>query len=167
MGYPLVLNHIHRHCQTTSLVPDRDTLKRVRLRLHCFLFGFACISLNLFFERIMAVVPISSWLRLVVIFAAVALLSFLCFQRLNASVRSGHDYDVYQHVFHQKLCSPKTAPIIRPEDSLPNCTSSKRFREAVTELSLAEKCMFEYNLTLSFEPTMGRLQLFPANMIRC
>ena len=115
----------------------------------------------------MAVVPITSWLRLVVIFAAVALLSFLCFQRLNASVRSGHDYDVYQHIFHQKLCSPKTAPIIRPEDSLPNCTSSKRFREAVTELSLAEMCMFEYNLTLSFEPTMGRLQLFPANMMSC
>ena len=123
--------------------------------------------LKLVFERIMAVVPISSWLRLVVIFAAVALLSFLSFQRLNASVRSGHDYDVYQHVFPEKLCSPKTAPIIRLEDSLPNCTSSKRFREDVTELSLAEKCMYEYNLTLSFEPTMGRLQLFLANMIRC
>ena len=122
--------------------------------------------LKVVFERIMAVVPISSWLRLVVIFAAVALLSFLSFQRLNASVRSGHDYDVYQHVFHEKFCSPKTA-LIRPEDSLPNCTSSKRFREDVTELSLAEKCMFEYNLTPSFEPTMGRLQLFLVNMIRC
>ena len=42
------------------------------------------------------------------------------------------------------------------EERLLDCTSSKSSGKEVAELGSAEKCMYEYELTLSFQATMGR-----------
>jgi len=83
----------------------------------------------------MVVVPFSSWLRLAIVLAAVVLLSILCLQQLNVSIRS--EVEVL-------------------EERLLDCTSSKSSGKEVAELGSAEKCMYEYELTLSFQATMGR-----------
>jgi len=79
-----------------------------------------------------------SWVKVAAIIAALFLLSTVWVLQLNTSVRS---------------------EVERLRGSLLGCDDSKSSREdgeVVEEMATGEKCVYEYNLTLSFESTMGR-----------
>ena len=100
----------------------------------------------------MFLLPGSSWLRLAIALAAVIIISTLLLQQLNTSVR----------FLDQKRKMSSQYSTIRSEvemleQSLLDCTASKSSSgKEVATMSSAEKCMYEYELTLSFQATMGR-----------
>jgi len=77
-----------------------------------------------------------SWVKVAVIIAALFILSTIWLLQLNTSVRS---------------------EVERLRGSLLGCADTKNTGgEEEKEMTTAEKCGYEYNLTLSFESTMGR-----------
>jgi len=77
-----------------------------------------------------------SWVKVAVIIAAVFILSTIWLLQLNTSVRS---------------------EVERMRGSLLGCADSKSSAGGgEEEMTPEEKCVYEYNLTLSFESTMGR-----------
>jgi len=91
---------------------------------------------------VFSILPPGSWGKIVPIIAAVFIISSVWLLQLNRSVHS---------------------EVERLRLSLLRCADSKK-REAVgegevekqEERGLAEQCVYQYNLTLSFETTMGR-----------
>ena len=99
----------------------------------------------------MFLLPGSSWLRLAIALAAVIIISTLLLQQLNTSVRL---LDQQRKMSSQYSTIRSEVEML--EQSLLDCTASKSSKKEVTTMSSAEKCMYEYELTLSFQATMGR-----------
>ena len=101
----------------------------------------------------MFLLPGSSWLRLAIALAAVIIISTLLLQQLNISVRF---LDQQRKMLSQSQYSTIRSEVEMLEQSLLDCTASKSSKKEVATMSSAEKCMYEYELTLSFQATMGR-----------
>ena len=99
----------------------------------------------------MFLLPGSSWLRLAIALAAVIIISTLLLQQLNISVRF---LDQQRKMSSQYSTIRSEVEML--EQSLLDCTASKSSMKEVATMSSAEKCMYEYELTLSFQATMGR-----------
>ena len=82
-----------------------------------------------------------SWVKVAVIIAAVFILSTIWLLQLNTSVRLVAILP--SHLIHLPL---NRSEVERMRGSLLGCE----------EMTPEEKCVYEYNLTLSFESTMGR-----------
>ena len=94
-----------------------------------------------------------SWVKVAAIIAALFLLSTVWVLQLNTSVRAVAIVSIL-------LPFPfNRSEVERLRGSLLGCDDSKSSREdgeVVEEMATGEKCVYEYNLTLSFESTMGR-----------
>ena len=93
-----------------------------------------------------------SWVKVAVIIAAVFILSTIWLLQLNTSVRLVAILP--SHLIHLPL---NRSEVERMRGSLLGCADSKSSAGGgEEEMTPEEKCVYEYNLTLSFESTMGR-----------
>ena len=93
-----------------------------------------------------------SWVKVAVIIAAVFILSAIWLLQLDTSVRSvaSLPLDLIQLPLNR-------SEVDRLRGSLLGCVDSKSSAGGgEEEMTPEEKCVYEYNLTLSFESTMGR-----------
>ena len=93
-----------------------------------------------------------SWVKVAAIIAALFLLSTVWVLQLNTSVRSvaSLPLDLIQLQFNR-------SEVDRLRGSLLGCVDSKSSAGGgEEEMTTEKKCVYEYNLTLSFESTMGR-----------
>ena len=100
-----------------------------------------------------------SWLRFAAILAAVFTFFTVFLLKVNTCVRSVAQYN-HHSLFPANKIQYNRCEVESMKASLLGCGPEQQAGRK-DEMGTEEKCMYEYNLTLSFEATMGRSVLNP------